>query len=126
MEGRQLAVDLAGVLWWTIPKVKQKMERLELTLDLPVPLLGRARDLVLARKDVYGDRHLFPPTRGKSAHVEQKVVGAGVWWHMPTCELRPEQVRARWPVQKWSPHDLRRTVRTHLTRLGCPDDVAEA
>lgn len=26
----------------------------------------------------------------------------------------------------WTPHDLRRTVRTGLSRLGCPTDVAEA
>lgn len=26
----------------------------------------------------------------------------------------------------WAPHDLRRTVRTTLAALGCPDAVAEA
>lgn len=26
----------------------------------------------------------------------------------------------------WNPHDLRRTVRTGLSRLGCPAEVAEA
>lgn len=26
----------------------------------------------------------------------------------------------------WNPHDLRRTVRTSLSRLGCPTDIAEA
>jgi integrase len=26
----------------------------------------------------------------------------------------------------WAPHDLRRTARTMLARLGCPNEVAEA
>jgi integrase len=29
-------------------------------------------------------------------------------------------------IDDWSPHDLRRTVRTGLSRLGCPSEVAEA
>ncbi|MDP8051947.1 tyrosine-type recombinase/integrase [Pasteurella atlantica] len=29
-------------------------------------------------------------------------------------------------LEHWSPHDLRRTVRTGLARLGCPNDVGEA
>jgi len=126
MEGRELKVDAKGVLWWTIPKAKVKMSRHPLAINLPVPLLGRARAIVLARKDVYGNGHLFPPTRGASLHVDQKTVGVAVWWHMPRCELRPHQERARWPVIDWAPHDLRRTVRTHLTALGCPDATAEA
>lgn len=126
MEGRELSTDADGVLWWTLPKRKQKMERNVLAMDLPVPLLGRAREIVLARRDRYGDDHLFPPQRGKAKHIDQKVIGVGVWWHMPSCDLRPESERARWPVAGWSPHDLRRTVRTHLSRLGCDPKIAEA
>ncbi|MDP8162426.1 tyrosine-type recombinase/integrase [Pasteurella skyensis] len=29
-------------------------------------------------------------------------------------------------IEHWSPHDLRRTVRTGLARLGCPSDIGEA
>jgi integrase len=29
-------------------------------------------------------------------------------------------------MEDWNPHDLRRTVRTGLSKLGCPSDVAEA
>jgi integrase len=29
-------------------------------------------------------------------------------------------------IDHWTPHDLRRTVRTGLSRLGCPSEVAEA
>jgi len=29
-------------------------------------------------------------------------------------------------IDPWTPHDLRRTVRTGIARLGCPPPVAEA
>ena len=39
--------------------------------------------------------------------------------------LQPHQL---WPeeMDDWNPHDLRRTLRTNLSRLGCPTDIAEA
>jgi len=127
IEGRELSQDEAGVLWWTLPKAKVKMERHDLAMDLPIPILGRARDIVLARRDVSGDGYLFPSRpQSKVPHVEQKVVGVAVWFAMPACQVRPEVIRARWPVTDWAPHDLRRTVRTQLSRLGCPGPVAEA
>ena len=125
MEGREISEDPAG-WWWTIPRAKLKMRRHPLATDLRVPLVGRALGIVRARMDVHGAGHLFPPARGKAAHVEQKTVGVAVWWHMPSCALRPEQDRARWPVVGWAPHDLRRTVRTQLAAMGCPADVAES
>jgi integrase len=125
MEGREVTTEADGV-WWTIPRSKLKMARHPLVQDLRVPLIGRAADLVLARKDVHGDLHLFPPQRGKDPHVQQKVAGVGVWHHMPNCTSQPELVRPRWPVSGWAPHDLRRTVRTQLAVMGCPADVAES
>lgn len=29
-------------------------------------------------------------------------------------------------IPHWTPHDLRRTVRTGLSRLQCPNEIAEA
>ena len=40
-------------------------------------------------------------------------------------KLRAEQTWLT-SIDDWSPHDLRRTVRTGLSRLGCPNEVAEA
>lgn len=31
-----------------------------------------------------------------------------------------------WGLQKWTPHDLRRTAATGLSRIGCPDEVIDA
>ncbi len=39
---------------------------------------------------------------------------------------RPDVTRTRLSVTHWSPHDLRRTARTMLAGLGCPNDVAES
>ena len=40
-------------------------------------------------------------------------------------KFTPEQIWLK-DIEDWSPHDLRRTVRTGLSRLGCPSEVAEA
>jgi integrase len=45
---------------------------------------------------------------------------------MPYSNTRPEWHRPRLAVTHWAPHDLRRTSRTLLTKLGCPTEVAEA
>lgn len=128
MEGSEVSADAAGQLWWTLPRAKTKMGRHELAQDQPVPLIGRAADIVRERLQLYGAEYLFPAVtrNSRSPHVQQKVVGVAVWSHMPDCELRPEWVRPRWSVTGWAPHDLRRTVRTQLARLGCPKHVAEA
>ena len=34
--------------------------------------------------------------------------------------------QAGYPVTHWAPHDLRRTARTLLAALGCPNEIAEA
>lgn len=125
MEGAELS-EVDGVLWWIIPKGKVKMARHELADDLPVPLLGRAREIALRRRSEHGDGFLFPPTRGHAPHVDQKVVGVAVWGHRAGNQVYPEACRFRWGIPDWAPHDLRRTVRTHLSRLGCPAEVAEA
>jgi len=125
IEGREVSQESDG-WWWTVPKSKLKMGGHPLSSDLRVPLIGRALAVVQSRIDLHGDRHLFPPLRGKSQHVDQKVIGVAIWDHMPGCLSRPESVRARWPVSGWSAHDLRRTVRTQLSALGCPVDIAEA
>lgn len=127
IEGDELSVDAGGVLWWCLPKAKVKMRAHELADDLWIPLLGRAREVVLRRKEQEGGGYLFPSSRGSDVpHVQQKVVGVAVWVHRPECESRPEEPRPRWPIARWSAHDLRRTVRTQLARLKCPGDIAEA
>ena len=125
MEGCEVTQEADG-WWWTIPRAKRKMRRHQLATDLRVPLIGRALEVVLARRDVYGSGWLFPAQRGTVPHMQQKVVGVEVWVHMPGREKRRDRTIHLWPVVGWAPHDLRRTVRTQLAALGCSAEVAEA
>lgn len=125
MRGDEVTQEADG-WWWTVPRHKLKMARNELTTDLRVPLIGRALALVRRRIERYGVGQLFPGLN--TPHVHQKVVGVAVW------TIRPDTVTSRLPkgraavlrLPHWSPHDLRRTVRTTLAALGCPDAVGEA
>ncbi|MNV75669.1 Phage integrase family protein [compost metagenome] len=49
-----------------------------------------------------------------------------VHYYQPYSKTNPKHVRPRLPVTNWAPHDLRRTSRTLLAAMGCPDSVAEA
>lgn len=110
--------------WWTIPKHKTKNARHENATDLRVPLVGRALEIVQRRMALY-DGYLFPaPTR--LGHTKQQVIGASVARRMSYNTVQIERNLEKMPVDGWTPHDLRRTSRTILASLGCPDEVAEA
>ncbi|CAN5648734.1 hypothetical protein BH10PSE18_BH10PSE18_14900 [soil metagenome] len=112
-------------LWWTVPKAKTKNKKNPLATDLRVPLVGRAERIVRRRLEVTPAGYLFP-SRGRYGYVEQKTIGVAVHYRMPHSKTHSDLVRARLPVVDWAPHDLRRTSRTLLAALGCPDSVAEA
>lgn len=116
-------------VWWQIPKAKTKNAGVPIATDHRVPLVGRALDVVerrLAAKPESG--YLFAQGRkgAKLPHIEQKAVGLAVWHHMPYSGTESVGERPRCPVTHWAPHDLRRTSRTLLASLGCPNEVAEA
>ena len=124
MDKREISEEEDG-LWWTVPKAKTKNAKRATATDLRVPLIGRA-ELVVRRRLELVDRGPLFPSGGKVGHLEQKAVQTAVHWHQPYSRTRRDQVRPRLPVTHWAPHDLRRTGRTALAALGCPDDVAEA
>ena len=128
-EGREIARAADGQYWWTIPKAKTKLGHIDNATDLRVPLFGRALAVMLRRKEQYGDGLLFPARRrdGRQVPVEQKTIQVAVWASMPYANppsLNPD--RPRVPVTHWAPHDLRRTSRSFLASLGCPDEAAES
>lgn len=111
--------------WWTVPKALQKNAKRENAMDLRVPLIGRALDVVLRRLQVSPKSHLFP-SKSKEGHPAQPTIQSQVNFRQPYSVQRPDVVRQRLSVTHWSPHDLRRTARTMLAGLGCPGEVAES
>ncbi|WP_210447678.1 tyrosine-type recombinase/integrase [Vibrio crassostreae] len=61
--------------------------------------------------------YVFSSSKGRS-HVVQKQLSQYTW------RMRKDGLMIDIPL--WTPHDLRRTVRTELARMGCPTGVAEA
>ncbi len=126
MSGAEVTLE-GDQWWWTIPKARTKNARHANATDHRVPLFGRALAVVQRRKALYDEGYLFPakgvvPVRP----VEQKSIQAAVFTYQPYSGTRPEWVRPRLTVTHWAPHDLRRTSRTLLAKLGCPDEVGEA
>ncbi|WP_396328547.1 tyrosine-type recombinase/integrase [Burkholderia anthina] len=124
MEGREIVEEPDG-LWWTIPKAKTKNRNVPDATDHRVPLVGRAKEIVLARKAQYGDGFLFPGEKN-GTHIGQKTVSVAVWNRQPYSDVPSTAGLPPVPVTHWAPHDLRRTARTQLASLGCPRDAAEA
>lgn len=110
--------------WWTIPKEKTKNVNRENATDLRVPLVGRAKAVVLRRRE-QATRFLFESEVGGKP-IEQKMVQGAVYHHQPYCKTKTKNERPRLPVTRWSPHDLRRSIRTLLASMGCPREIAEA
>ncbi|NNS09252.1 site-specific integrase [Erwinia sp. JH02] len=63
------------------------------------------------------DKYLFPSQATKKP-IQQKYLTENSW--------RLRESGQMLDILHWTPHDLRRTVRTGLSRLQCPNEVAEA
>ncbi|EOX5558849.1 tyrosine-type recombinase/integrase [Yersinia enterocolitica] len=63
------------------------------------------------------DKYLFPSQATKKP-IQQKYLTENSW--------RLRESGQMLDIAPWTPHDLRRTVRTGLSRLQCPNEVAEA
>jgi integrase len=108
-----------GILWADIPGERMKADKAH-----HVPLIGRAREIVLARLQDNGG-YLFP-SRRVDRPIDQKVLGVEVYASSGRSTAATYKNRKVCPVKDWSPHDLRRTARTFLADLGCPYEVGEA
>jgi integrase len=126
MRAEHVAKEADG-WWWTVPKVLTKNARFTDGVDLRVPLVGRALEIVQRRMDAIGrSGWLFEDTRGEQ--YEQKDFSTYIYNLQPYSEKvnRRESAGLVIPVVGWSPHNLRRTGRTLLASLGCRDEIAEA
>jgi integrase len=113
--------------WWTVPVELTKNARHEHAVDHRVPLFGRALAIVQRRLQAVGKSGwLFEDARGDQ--YRQHDFSTYIY------SLQPHSVKVAkrqgegliLPVAGWTPHNLRRTSRTLLASLGCPEEVAEA
>lgn len=114
-----------GVLWATLLKSETKNKKRDGATDFRFPLVGRAASVARARLAENPGGFLFPG-RHASGHIQQTNVQTQVHSKQPYSKTRPDWERERLSVTHWSPHDLRRTSRTLLAKMGCPEEVGEA
>lgn len=113
--------------WWTVPKAQTKNERHALAVDLRVPLFGRALEVVQRRLfSVGASGWLFEDVRGEQ--YTQHDFSTYIYNLQPYSPKTTARQGAGLvlPVTHWTPHNLRRTARTLLAQLGCPNEAAEA
>jgi integrase len=112
--------------WWTVPAAATKNAGHEFAQDLRVPLFGRALAVVQRRIKAAGaDGLMWESTRGRA--YTQHDFSTYVYDLQPySMKAQARPGRAVLPVTHWTPHHLRRTVRTQLAALGCPREVGEA
>lgn len=93
--------------WWTIPKERSKNGRenrvylTPLAMQLIVPLKG----------------YLFPAGRGANGPILTNTLA-----HHISKVLKPGYLG----LERWTPHDLRRTAATGFAALGCTDEIIDA
>lgn len=106
-DARWSDIDLEKQQW----RIEAKNET-ERYVQLPVQAVNFLRQLKLTT-----GRYPFPSQK-TGLPIQQKSLTEQAW--------RLRQSNRMLDINHWSPHDLRRTVRTGLSRLGCPSEVAEA
>lgn len=109
--------------WWTIPAKVAKNGR-----EHRVYLTDSALSLIGGRKG-----HIFPSPKGKTGHIAVNTIAQAIYRGYPT-DANEKVVGANtikaskapyFGMTPWSPHDLRRTARTNMPRVGVSDEHAE-
>jgi len=94
---------------WHLPETKNFVERY-------VQLPKQALEFLKYHRNTTS-KYLFPSTK-TGLPIQQKQLTEQAW--------RLRRDRKMLDIKPWTPHDLRRSVRTGLSRLGCPNEVGEA
>lgn len=113
--------------WWTVPKEFTKNAHIPEATDLRVPLVGDALAIVQRRAESPSkDGWLFAADDG--AQYRQHRFSTYIYDQQPHSPkfIRREGRGLVLPVTGWTPHHLRRTTRTILAALGCPNEIGEA
>ena len=117
--------------WWlTYPLGLLKTADQADTVDHRVPLVGRALEIVQRRIKKVGDTgYLFETMKGGEVQQYTQSAFSSYAYHLQPYSAKVKRRASEGlvsPVSGWSPHDLRRTARTMLTKLRCDVQVAEA
>lgn len=115
--------------WWiTIPASTLKMGRDLDTIDHRVPLVGEALAIIQSRMSQAREGYLFWTNRGGVFRpYTQRAFSRYIYDIQPDYNSKTKVKRKDLcPVHGWSAHDLRRTARTLLASMGCPEHVGEA
>lgn len=121
LKARWANVDLDGATW-TIPPEDQKLSPAEAAKADPfvIPLAPAAVELFKALKQEAGKSPWVMASDAECGHYEEKSLG-----HAMRKLCGGKSPRLELPGGEASPHDLRRTMRTWLGKLGVAPHVAE-
>ncbi len=120
----QMHSDQINDRWWTIPAKVAKNGR-----EHRVYLTDTALALIGGRKG-----KIFPSDKGSNGHVAVNTLAQAINRGYLSDEIvklvGTRKIKARkqpyFGMTPWSPHDLRRTARTNMPRVGVSDEHAEA
>lgn len=123
-EVAQLHRDQIKGRWWTIPSEvagKNEREHRVYLTDTALELIGD------------GKGYIFPSESGKRGHVSGNTLSQAINRGYLTDEVVKvvgnRKIKARkepyFGMKPWSPHDLRRSARTNMARVGVLDEVGE-
>jgi len=89
--------------------------------DRAVQLSNQAIKLLEAMPK--NSKYLFPAKTDNTKPIVQRLLA----WQCMNIRVASKKRPELWlNIPHWTPHDLRRTVRTGLSRIKCPSEVAEA
>ncbi|MDD2733590.1 MAG: integrase arm-type DNA-binding domain-containing protein [Desulfuromonadaceae bacterium] len=119
----QMHSDQINDRWWTIPAIVAKNKR-----EHRVYLTDTALSLIGNRKG-----YIFPSDKGSNGHVAVNTLAQAINRGYLSDEIvklvGTRKIKARkepyFGMTPWSPHDLRRTARTNMPRVGVSDEHAE-